>query len=56
MTRREISEAEAAFNAQIVEAFRAGQSVPAICKSLRVQSTIVQRVLRAVGLVGDRGR
>ena len=46
-----ISEKEAAFNAQIAEAFRAGQSVPDIVKAFRCQPTIVGRILRAAGLL-----
>ena len=47
--RREISEAEAAFNSKIV-AFQAGNSVADIVGALKVRPTIVYRVLRAAGL------
>ena len=48
---RVISDNEAAFNAQIAEAFRAGQSVPDIVRAFRCQSTILVRILRAAGLL-----
>ena len=51
MQPRDISEKEAAFNAQIVAAFRAGQSVPDIVRVFRCQSTVVGRILRAAGLL-----
>jgi len=49
--QREIPLAEAEFSAKIVVAFQAGNSVPEIVSALKIQSTIVYRVLRAAGVM-----